>query len=534
MVEGRFTNRALILLSLLVAGTGSLPGCDAPEPAVKKDGIGSQPADIPAADTVTEARVTVFLSEEDCGCQFTVTEPGWVRGLVEELQAIEGSKLTIPAKPSAPVVQVKCELLGPSAKDQYRYDWIGDRFVNRPRNICGDAVRLRTWVASRLLSRLGNWPQPPVPAQGRELRVDRSVSRPGLPTAAELADATLIVKPSASDGPKVVLKMTAAAKIADLLARLGRIDFSQAGIHLENASIVAPDIELVLNEKTGRQQRYSFYWNNDSFIDGVTITMFEADVAGLREFVVRELVQRCAATALQLRSTVSTDDQRFVAALSLDGRLCVVSYPQIRELVLWNVDEQRILRQGLALGNVQHLAFLSGRRKLVCLREVHRPAQPSSAWELALIGVPGLNVSKRLGPPLQLSAFSSLRLSADGRFAAVITGSSVKVIEVETGKDRDLPWPKAPPVSKPGEPDKGPRVLAFSPETNILAVGAGDGSVMLFNVADAAMRSHYSVSEPVASLSFSPDGRLLAAGAGPNENSAADRPHGPSVKSVHF
>jgi hypothetical protein len=79
-----------------------------------------------------------------------------------------------------------------------------------------------------------------------------------------------------------------------MLGHLGRIDWSQKGIGLEQVQLFAPDIELTVREKSGTHRDYAFYWEGTSFVDGVSNRLLEADVTRLRLMVIDTLVRHTA------------------------------------------------------------------------------------------------------------------------------------------------------------------------------------------------------------------------------------------------
>ncbi|MGW8986621.1 WD40 repeat domain-containing serine/threonine protein kinase [Streptomyces parvus] len=100
----------------------------------------------------------------------------------------------------------------------------------------------------------------------------------------------------------------------------------------------------------------------------------------------------------------------------------------------------------------------------------------------------------------------------------------IAVLLTDKSSDRDTPVELKPAATLGGYPrGNGPEGVAFSPDGDTLATGAGDGTVRLWDVAERKVRARLAPrpapgDTPLAvkTVAFSPDGRLLAAGTARN------------------
>jgi WD40 repeat protein len=132
----------------------------------------------------------------------------------------------------------------------------------------------------------------------------------------------------------------------------------------------------------------------------------------------------------------------------------------------------------------------------------------------------GVWISKRCGGRRILFSTPGTLLAFSHNGAVAAMGSSSvglrAIVEVWRTRDGDRV------LVVPHAPEAFPRALSLSPDGQILAIGAGDGSVQLWSVADQTQlaviggRPTGSADDQdygVRSIAFSPDGRLLAVAA---------------------
>ena len=111
------------------------------------------------------------------------------------------------------------------------------------------------------------------------------------------------------------------------------------------------------------------------------------------------------------------------------------------------------------------------------------------------------------------TAPNAAAVSAGGRFAAVATGSTVRVYDLAAGRERGQPFTHSRSVT----------TLAFSPRLDRLAAGTADGTVVLWNLRSGIPGPEISAHTlPIRELAFNPDGTLLATSPSAGSGTAAD------------
>ncbi len=128
--------------------------------------------------------------------------------------------------------------------------------------------------------------------------------------------------------------------------------------------------------------------------------------------------------------------------------------------------------------------------------------------EVLLWDLPGVKLAKRVGVG-QLGDFvHSLMFRKDGRFLAVGEGlprisGAVRILDLQTGQA----------AVTFQEPKDAVYVLALSPDGKLLAAGAADGSLCVWNLDEkkllTSIKQH---SDRIFGVAFSADGRFLASG----------------------
>jgi WD40 repeat protein len=150
-------------------------------------------------------------------------------------------------------------------------------------------------------------------------------------------------------------------------------------------------------------------------------------------------------------------------------------------------------------GVVNQTVFVPGSPLLVT-------ATPNSValWDTALVRPLGSNLAEPGG-----AAITGVAFSRDGRsVASTATDGRVELWYLSAGR------PVGPPVSLESGRDTPATAVSFSPDRRRLAVGMGDGSLILFDAAAAdVVRPTLPVGRAgVTALAFNPRGDLLAAG----------------------
>lgn len=152
------------------------------------------------------------------------------------------------------------------------FSWEGASLIDNVTNrlLEADLIGLRQLACKALIHELAARPSDsavPAPVgESRQLRVPVGGDVPELP-AADVVAVLLQVSQSGADR-KCAITVTARPWIENLIGHLGKIDWSQTGVPLVRAQIIAPDIELTVRDASGVHREYGFYWTGTSFVDG--------------------------------------------------------------------------------------------------------------------------------------------------------------------------------------------------------------------------------------------------------------------------
>jgi WD40 repeat protein len=201
------------------------------------------------------------------------------------------------------------------------------------------------------------------------------------------------------------------------------------------------------------------------------------------------------------------DDRVYSAAFSPNGQILASSPGDDPGLLLWNVKTRRKIGQPIA--GIGPVAFSPDGKTVACS-------------SLAGILLSDVATQKPKGPPLPSpygGLLVSLGFSPDGKTLAAGDIGMVLFWDLEQRKPLGSPLDK-PLIAalhvdeEPAETRMGAAAVGdvvFSPDGKILASGAGDGTVILWDVATRRMAGDPLGSRARwASLAFSPDGRTLA------------------------
>jgi WD40 repeat protein len=104
-----------------------------------------------------------------------------------------------------------------------------------------------------------------------------------------------------------------------------------------------------------------------------------------------------------------------------------------------------------------------------------------------------------------------MAFSSDGRAIALETHRNVRLLEVATGRELTV-VKNSPPPARKNEGWNYPSALAFSPDSQAIALGYHNGTVEVRDTGKGKVRqSCPGIANWVTSVAFSPDGRWLAA-----------------------
>jgi RNA polymerase sigma factor (sigma-70 family) len=195
---------------------------------------------------------------------------------------------------------------------------------------------------------------------------------------------------------------------------------------------------------------------------------------------------------------------RFSVALSPDGK--VVAAAREGALSVWEVPTGQLLYQRPieGFGSDVHLAFASDGKALLLINKEDNAAV---VWDMAA-GKITKQVTKASGKEFA----AAVAVSPDWKYLAslhLVAGQgngNNRVSIKDLGTNRELP--EVPVLG-----DRFSSLLAFSPNSKLLAWKANDGPVVLWDVAARKERLRlegHGTRFPLNSLAFSPDGKLIA------------------------
>ena len=192
-------------------------------------------------------------------------------------------------------------------------------------------------------------------------------------------------------------------------------------------------------------------------------------------------------------------------AFSPDGRLLAVG--TLIGVWLYEVAASREVALLPTRHEVSSIAFSPDGRTLASLEflEPDGPFGMVRIWDLATgetIAAIDSNVVALIGH----TAPTSLEFSPDGTLLAGSSTNGVKLLDVATQS------PVAT-YNHIGTPALRGSIVSFSPDETILASGANDGTITLWDVSTGTLSATFEEHmDEVTSLSFSPDGTILASG----------------------
>ena len=185
--------------------------------------------------------------------------------------------------------------------------------------------------------------------------------------------------------------MTARGQIADIAARLQKIDWSQRGLPLEEIKLERPEIDMTVLTRDSRRLLFQFYWQGDSLVDQQSGRLLQTKLDGLRRHVISQLVALAAKTqnakaarpALRQTGAVRPADENFVAAISPTGRRLAIAYSRSRNLMLWDVASNKFVARNTEGGQLEQIIFSPNGEILLGAARV-QPTAPMSAehWEI--------------------------------------------------------------------------------------------------------------------------------------------------------
>jgi len=213
-----------------------------------------------------------------------------------------------------------------------------------------------------------------------------------------------------------------------------------------------------------------------------------------------------AVTGVLPYSTGDGWSEKPVARLSPDETRVVVARGREHAAEVWTMPEQTVFAfgtgDGLQAGFVGEASFSLDGSVAVVRRESR-----ARAWNPRT----GAPTSDTIHLPGDVS---DVRLSDHGRFAAIThgiplangRGDGITLWEPATGGMRTLGLPSVPAKQQ----RRQQRVLAFSADERLLAVGFADGTTRVIETASGEPRAALKSAQPVVALTFSVDGSRLA------------------------
>jgi WD40 repeat protein/DNA-binding SARP family transcriptional activator len=192
-------------------------------------------------------------------------------------------------------------------------------------------------------------------------------------------------------------------------------------------------------------------------------------------------------------------------ALSPDGSLLAVALQQGGLVQLWDVRSATLrhqFRTGLFdLG----VSFSPDRRSLVTLSVDE--SEPGGAR--AVLSRWDVGTGRRLVGPVRVSTRGADAFAATPNGARLVVVNGAEVVQVAPGTLQ-------PVRRRPRKPRRtGPMAAALSPDGQMVALGAEDGTVQLLDLATGRFRAMAGRHEsPIGGVAFSADGTMLATGGG--------------------
>ncbi|WP_426425782.1 WD40 repeat domain-containing protein [Bradyrhizobium genosp. A] len=208
-----------------------------------------------------------------------------------------------------------------------------------------------------------------------------------------------------------------------------------------------------------------------------------------------------------------------------------------QKVTVWSADGTRLAEMNRRRTYVDNsIAFLSNEMVITAASQTEDESLAFSLWSVSKAGIVRNVAGPAPGKPPPYNSAEIFEVAPDGKIVAAIASTGNERVTVYSTQDWNVL--ASIPVSAPGELAIA-SALAFSPDSNILAVGVGtggkvSGKVELF---DLNQLNRPPVEIPVYTggrtigvgcLSFSLDGRFLATGAG------APASQGPAVPAIQI